>query len=386
MIVRDELRSGGEVVHRDKGVEKPPVKGRLLRVSCQPTAVLRFGHFRRQSLRADHAENAFKRGPGTLLGGRRELFRNLRGSAGDGGKRLDHVERPQPAMIEIREGQLGSCVIRGLFREILPVHFGGIKIQLLFIFERSQRVQLRITGLFLEQISQSRSCLFRRPAKRHFTAWERHPPEKCGFDLRTPFNIPNPGRKSTTRRGQPAGGKNREHSATQSDQELARNFRARFQGPLPASRCCAQRLHPLPSACICLESSVPESQVARRSRLRAYPISVRQERLLPIERAASACFAKPRPSDPPLGPGGNDSCPTGFGSREACWQLRKSSIRGRCARPCRAERGVRYSCRPAYRSAQRSAFARYLHRRDSEVSAPGRTEIAQPRRQWIHRF
>src|SRR5260370_18818277 len=188
-------------------------------------------------------------------------------------------------MIEIREGQLGSCLIRGLFREILPVHFGGIEIQLLFICERSQRVQFRLLGLFLEQISESLSCLFRRPAKRHFATRERHPPEKCGFDLRTPFNIPNPGRKSTTRRSQPAGGRNREHSATQSDQELARNFRARFQGPLPASRCCAQRLHPLPSACICLESSVPESQVARRSRPHAPPISVRHERRLPTKPA-----------------------------------------------------------------------------------------------------
>src|SRR5260370_29523655 len=169
-------------------------------------------------------------------------------------------------MIEIREGQLGSCLIRGLFREILPVHFGGIEIQLLFIFERSQRVQFRIPGLLLEQISQSRSRLFRRPAKRHFATRERHPPEKCGFALRTPLNIPNPGRKSTTRRSQPAGGRNREHSATQSDQELARNFRERFQGPLPASRCCAQRLHPSPSAWICRESSVPESPAAGRYR------------------------------------------------------------------------------------------------------------------------
>src|SRR5260370_1101887 len=108
----------------------------------------------------------------------------------------------------------GSFLILGLFGEILTVHSGGIKTQLLFNFERSQRVQLRITGLFLEQISQSRSCLFRRPAKRHFTAWERHPPEKYGFDLRTPLNISNPGRQSTTRRSQPAARMYPEHSAT----------------------------------------------------------------------------------------------------------------------------------------------------------------------------
>src|SRR5216684_980963 len=283
-------------------------------------------------------------------------------------------------MIKVREQKLGARLIPGFFQETLPVPLGSGEIQLLLVFERAQRVQFSVPRLLLQQFSQSRPRLAGRPAKRYFAARQRHQPEKCGFDLRASFYISNPGRKSTTCCDYPARGKNRERSRTESEQGLAGNFTERFQGPPPASRCCAPRLRRSPSTCRRQEPSAPESEVAPCSPPRVHPISARQERLLPAGQAASACFARPRPLDPTLGPGGSASAPAGFESPAACWRSRSSSIRDRCARPCRVKRGARCRCRPACRPAQRSASARCLHRRDSEASAPGRRGTAQPPR------
>src|SRR5712664_4200557 len=112
MILRDELSRTGKILDGDQVLEKTRAQGRLLRVSRQPTAVLRHGNFRRESLRMDHAENTFERAPRALLGGRREFFGSVGWSGRGGRERLDLVERLQPAMIKVREGKLGRRFIR----------------------------------------------------------------------------------------------------------------------------------------------------------------------------------------------------------------------------------------------------------------------------------
>src|SRR5437899_3396495 len=111
MILRDELSRTGKILDGDQVLEKTRVQGRLLRVSRQPTAVLRHGNFRWESLRMDHTENAFERAPGALLGGRYEFFGSIRWSRCGGRERLDLVGRPQPAMIKVGKGKLGRRLI-----------------------------------------------------------------------------------------------------------------------------------------------------------------------------------------------------------------------------------------------------------------------------------
>ena len=107
---------------------------------------------------------------GLLLGGRGQGLRRIGRRVRHDRQRLEFVQRTNPAMIEVGQGDLGVGLAGSVFRILLPIRLRGAEVELLFIFESTQGIKIGILRLRLDQLSQRRTRLGGRAAEQHRAA------------------------------------------------------------------------------------------------------------------------------------------------------------------------------------------------------------------------
>jgi len=75
-------------------------------------------------------------------------------------------------MIEIGKGKLRTDFVGCVLDIRFPIGFGSSEIELLFVFQSSQRIQLGIVRLGLDEIGERRARLAGRAAESHSAAWQ----------------------------------------------------------------------------------------------------------------------------------------------------------------------------------------------------------------------
>ncbi len=183
-----------------------------------------------------YPEDALKCPPGALLRGWGEFFRD--GSrTRDQRQGLDFVRRAEAVMVEIGEYDLRADLVGRIFYVRFPVGFGGCEIELLFVFERAQRIQLRVARLRLDQVGERGSGLARRAAKRDCAIRQRHHPEEDGLGRAAGIDVANP-RRQFAERGYGSTDSGDKHSQGEEPNAAGRRIKEVLQSAPPAFRCC----------------------------------------------------------------------------------------------------------------------------------------------------
>ena len=84
-------------------------------------------------------------------------------------------------MIEVGQSNLSLDFIRRILDVGFPVRFSSGKVELLFVLQSPQRIQVGIAGLILDKVGKRRTGFARRTAKGHGASGQRHHAEEHGL-------------------------------------------------------------------------------------------------------------------------------------------------------------------------------------------------------------
>ncbi len=191
---------------RHQELQETRVERWLVGITGNPGAILGDRNVFRQSLGLNYSKDALKRLPGALLRGWGKFFRRDGGRIRHQRQSLDFVRRAKAVMVKIGERELGADLVGRIVDVRFPVGFGGGEIELLFIFEGAQRIQVRIARLRLDQVGKRGTGLARRPAKRDRAARQRHHAKEDGFERAAGVDVANPRGQFSERGDRPADG------------------------------------------------------------------------------------------------------------------------------------------------------------------------------------
>ncbi len=156
-----------------------------------------------------------------------------------------------------------------MFQVLLPVCFGGIEVQLLFVGKGAQRIEFRIGWLGMDRFTQRGNALRRRPPHSHRAAGQHHHTEKgvvrqrMRLDVLHPFGQRRMSKKSRAGHGNGNAERNRKgahktlatlHENNPLQRRIPKQVLAATGGlqfAPPACWCCAQYPRHLPSGDIC---------------------------------------------------------------------------------------------------------------------------------------
>ena len=186
---------------------------------------------------------------GALFGRRSQGLRGVGSGGGDHCQRLDFVQRANPAVIKIGQGKLAAGPVRNALRILFPIRFGCAEIELLFIFESAQGIEIGVPRLRLDQLTQRGTCFGRRAAEEHRSAGQRHGAEQRRLNRRPGFDISDPHGQCAPGRDHPSGQRDEDGDSADAQPAASRQITEALQFAPPGSRCCGQCLLRSRSVC-----------------------------------------------------------------------------------------------------------------------------------------
>src|SRR5215469_8183270 len=141
VILKQAARCGKFSLGNQK-LQETSIERWFFRITSGPGAVLSDRDILPEPLSLNHAEDALKCPPALLLSYVGELFRSERRGRSNLGKGFDLLCRTKAPVIEIRQRKLRARFLGGIFDVSLPIGFGSLEIELLFIFKSAEGIEI----------------------------------------------------------------------------------------------------------------------------------------------------------------------------------------------------------------------------------------------------